>query len=58
MSANGYNESLKETVDRLRAEGRKRAQIGEWFVTIFPNHALFEHVSDRARRLGKEAKSS
>ena len=44
-------EPMNEVVRRLRAEGRKRATVGAWHVTLGESYALFEHEDDRARRL-------
>ena len=49
-------ESMDETIRRLRAEGRKRATIGPWHVTIGRSYATFEHEDDRSKRLAAQGK--
>lgn len=51
-------EPLNETVRRLRDEGRSRAAVGPWHITLSERYAMFEHEDDRARRLEQPAKPS
>ena len=44
-------DTMPETIRRLRDEGRKRAVVGDWHVTLGGHYALFEHVDDRTARL-------
>ena len=44
-------ETMPETIRRLRDEGRKRAVVGDWHVTLGQSYALFEHADDRTARL-------
>ena len=46
-------DTLSDTIRELRAAGRKRARVGEWYVTIGETYATFEHEDDRAARLAK-----